>query len=201
MQNMQNNMQNNSGMFIMMYGTFWRRNAPYHHCRPPRAAFSCVNSEWTGLKQKVKTKTVSWTWKHAIRSGPGHPKNWKWTFADNLNLKSWALRVSIRSTWPSVFLLSVQQLRVNVRKQFELEIMGASSQYPVDLAHMMTARQSQWPSERLGSGPGLGWPSRYRTWASAARVTIESAGPARAKSLQHRSGPWHRDGSMTGNNS
>jgi hypothetical protein len=31
--------------------------------------------------------------------------------------------------------LSVQQLRVNVRKQFELEIMGASSQYPIDLAH------------------------------------------------------------------
>jgi hypothetical protein len=31
----------------------------------------------------------------------------------------------------------VQQLRVNVRKQFELEIMGASSQYhdPIDLAH------------------------------------------------------------------
>ena len=43
------------------------------------------------------------------------------------------------------FIDCVQKLKVNVRKQFDLEIMGASSQYPIDLARamMMTARQSQ----------------------------------------------------------
>ncbi len=49
----------------------------------------------------------------------------------------------------------------------------------IDDGPAVTDRHSD---ERLGSGPGGELLRPYRT-ASAARVTIESAGPARAKSL------------------